>query len=215
MAVSPHGWTMMPNTGTNTEKRTLLFGGTFDPVHNGHLYIIRKAIELTDYERIIVMPAAISNFKPGTHPASGADRLAMLALALEHVDPHGRQIVLSSYEIDRKGVSYTYDTVCEMYRRYAISGRLGFLMGDDLVAGLAGWYRFDDLKRLVDFVCFTRDGGNLDCPPGAAVRFLSVEPYHASSTDVRSGDVEGLPAEVAGYIDRHGLYYAGGNRQRG
>ena len=169
----------MPSTGTSTDRRTLLFGGTFDPVHYGHLYIISKAIELTDYERIVVMPAAISNFKPGTHPAGGADRLAMLSLALEHVDARGREIVLSSYEIDKSGVRY----------------------------------RYDDLCALVDFVCFTRDGVNLDCPEGAAVRFFSVEPFHASSTDVRSGDMTGLPPEVARYIEEHGLYHAGRNRQ--
>ena len=213
MAASPPEWTTMPSTGTSTDRRTLLFRGTFDPVHYGHLYIISKAIELTDYERIVVMPAAISNFKPGTHPAGGADRLAMLSLALEHVDARGREIVLSSYEIDKSGVSYTYDTVCEMYRRFGIAGRLGFLMGDDLLADPSRRYRHDDLCALVDFVCFTRDGVNLDCPEGAAVRFFSVEPFHASSTDVRSGDMTGLPPEVARYIEEHGLYHAGRNRQ--
>ena len=105
----------MLSTGTNTEKSTLLFGGTFDPVHKGHLYILDKAIELSGYERIIIMPAFISNFKPGTHPADAMQRYEMLSLALEDFDSRGTELVLSDWEIRKGGVSYTYDTVCQIY----------------------------------------------------------------------------------------------------
>ena len=87
----------MRTTGTNTEKKTLLFGGSFDPVHKGHLYIIEKACELTDYERIIIMPAYKSNFKRGTKPASAAERYEMLSIALaDLVLPHDLMQLLHS-----------------------------------------------------------------------------------------------------------------------
>lgn len=199
----------MLSTGTNTEKSTLLFGGTFDPVHKGHLYILDNAIELSGYERIIIMPAFISNFKPGTHPADAMQRYEMLSLALEDFDSRGTELVLSDWEIRKGGVSYTYDTVCQIYKDYALKGRLGFLMGDDLIDRLTGWYRYDDLCSIVDFVCFTRDDRPLDCPHGACVKFYHVTAYEASSTAVREGDVTQLPDAVRRYIEEHGLYYAG------
>ena len=198
---------MMRTTGTNTEKKTLLFGGSFDPVHKGHLYIIEKACELTDYERIIIMPAYKSNFKRGTKPASAAERYEMLSIALaDLVLPHDAEIVLSSYEIEKKGISYTYDTVRHIYDEYALNGKLGFLMGDDLLHDLDRWYNYDALKELVTFVCFTRCRDSLTYPGDADIIFYDVPPYKASSTDVREGDFSELTTDVRRYIEEHGLY---------
>ena len=83
--------TTMPTTETSTEKSTLLFGGSFDPVHRGHEYILEKALEKTDYERIVVMPAHLSNFKQDSRPACAADRLNMLHLAFDGLDTGGRE----------------------------------------------------------------------------------------------------------------------------
>ena len=175
---------------------TLLFGGSFDPVHIGHLYIIRKAFELTGASRIIVMPASLSNFKQGHSPAPAADRLAMLRLALEDFEvPGGCQVVISDWELSR-----------------AVNGRLGFLIGDDLLPGLPGWWRWDELRRLVTFVCFTR-GGVATVPDGADVLLYEVEACEASSSAVRAGDLSLLPPKVARYVETHGLYDTRKNSQ--
>lgn len=207
--------TTLSTTATSTDrKKTLLFGGSFDPVHSGHLYIVSKAIELTDYQRIVVMPTSVSNFKPGSRPASGADRLAMLRLAFDDFDSRGRELVISGWEVAKGGVSYTLETVKAMYSLFPVEGTLGFLMGDDLLEGLERWYGYGELVKLVHFVCLTR-GGAVAHPAGACVEFLSVAPLRASSTAVRSGEEgEGLE-KVRAYIEEHGLYYAGRNREGG
>ncbi len=203
--------TRMLNTGMSID--TLLFGGSFDPVHIGHLYIIRKAFELTGASRIIVMPASLSNFKQGHSPAPAADRLAMLRLALEDFEvPGGCQVVISDWELSRGGVSYSYDTVVHVRSSWAVNGRLGFLIGDDLLPGLPGWWRWDELRRLVTFVCFTR-GGVATVPDGADVLLYEVEACEASSSAVRAGDLSLLPPKVARYVETHGLYDTRKNSQ--
>ena len=112
------------------------------------------------------------------------------------------------------GVSYTLETVKAIYSLFPVEGTLGFLMGDDLLAGLERWYGYEELVKLVHFVCLTR-GGAVAHPAGACVEFLSVAPLRASSTAVRSGEEgEGLE-KVRAYIEEHGLYYAGRNREGG
>ena len=112
----------------------------------------------------------------------------------------------SSYEIEKKGISYTYDTVRHIYDEYALKGKLGFLMGDDLLHDLDRWYNYDALKELVTFVCFTRGRDSLTYPGDADIIFYDVPPYKASSTDVRDGDYSELTTDVRRYIEEHGLY---------
>ena len=199
----------MPSIEMKSEK-TLLFGGTFDPVHKGHLYLLRMAEEHTDYNRVIIVPAYISNFKQGTHPASGADRMAMLSIAIkEYYELYKEsrlEIILSDIELNREGVSYTYDTVVSILKEYPIEGRLGFLMGDDLLEGLDRWYRFDDLKHLVTFVCFTRGFHEAESETDADISYIPIEAYHSSSTEIREGKFGNLTKGVYEYVVSHGLY---------
>lgn len=193
----------------STEKKSLLFGGSFDPVHKGHVHIIKAALELTDYERIIVMPASVSNFKQKARGVSGQHRLAMLHLALDNIRAEGRQIIISDYEIRKGGVSYTYDTVKAVYQLFRVKGTLGFLMGDDLIQDLDKWYHYDELVRLVDFVCFTRLGSHPAAPAGANVRYYDIPPLVSSSSTVRQGDLDLTEDSVREYIIEHGLYGTG------
>lgn len=199
----------MQSTGMKSRK-TLLFGGTFDPVHLGHMYLLKMAGEKTDYERIILMPAKISNFKQGRPPASGVDRLRMLQIQVEEFlseNPSFRpEVVISTLELEREGVSYTYDTVRTVLDTYAVEGRLGFLMGDDLLSGLDHWYHFNELSALVTFVCFTRGMHPMQNVPGADITFIKVTPYESSSSQVREGDFSHLGKGVRDYVISHGLY---------
>lgn len=191
-------------------EKTLLFGGTFDPVHLGHMYLLKMAGEKTDYKRIILMPAKISNFKQGRPPASGVDRLRMLQIQVEEFlseNPDFRpEVIISTLELDREGVSYTYDTVKSLLETYPVEGRLGFLMGDDLLSGLDHWYHFEELSRLVTFVCFTRGMHPMQNIPGADITFIKVRPYESSSSQVREGDYSHLGKGVRDYVISHGLY---------
>ncbi len=199
----------MPTT-ERSSKRTLLFGGSFDPVHMGHLHLLKMAAQCTDYERIILMVARLSNFKQDSRPASGPDRLCMLKIAVdEFLSEHPGfplEIVISDMELERKGVSYTYDTVCDVYRRFPIEGKLGFLMGDDLLSSLDHWYRYDELKRIVTFVCFSRNGIGIPEGLDADINMIESPVFEASSTSVRGGDLSGLTRGVRAYILEHGLY---------
>jgi len=187
-------------------KKTLLFGGTFDPVHEGHMHIIRQAELYTDYERLIIMPARLSNFKQHSNPASAEDRLAMLHLALSDYKPLRMEILISTLEVEREGVSYTYDTVKDVLSLYPVEGRLGFLMGDDLLKDLDKWYKAEELRKLLAFVCFTRSGSAEYDYPGYDIRMIEAPSLDASSTDVRNGRFEHLSKGVRDYVVSHGLY---------
>lgn len=193
-----------------TSKPTLLFGGTFDPVHNGHLHLLKMAETHTDYLRVIIMPARISNFKQGTRPADAEDRWQMLLIAIDeykNANPTSRlELIPSRYEIDKEEVSYTYETVKEVIKTYPIEGKLGFLMGDDLIPSLDKWYNFKELEKHVEFVCFTRDGNKARQIRGAEIKYIQSEVFPSSSSAVREGDFSNLSPGVRNYVRTHRLY---------
>src|SRR5688572_14521185 len=134
-------------------KRIGLFGGSFDPVHIGHLLVAQAACEELSLDRLFFIPAAQSPFKPATEPAVAALRLRMLRLALA-----GK----SNYEIDeqetqRGGVSFTIDTVRDYGARFP-GAELFYLIGADHVPTLPKWRDAEELARLVQFVVIPRPG---------------------------------------------------------
>ncbi len=201
------------------EMKVAMLGGSFDPVHLGHLFLLHCAVSMSDYDTFIVVPAALSNFKRTNAPkATDNDRLEMLRLALlDYKDIYPQDcdadIRLSTMELDRGGVSYTYDTVMDLKRDMDIHGRLGLIMGDDQIPSLARWYRFDDLKREVRFlVCRRNQDGALWTLMPEGVVYSKIEPSglapQSSSgfrADVHSrmGD---LSPRVAEYVRDHDLY---------
>lgn len=203
--------------------RTAVFGGTFDPVHLGHLHLIHSLVKYTDYERIIIIPVANPPHKNDEPTVTSNERLTMLELALEdynHLYTNEREVelLIETCEIDRGGISYMYDTVQELYQRYQIDGKIGLVIGDDLVAGLRRWYRFNRLRNLVEIVVVRRNREGLQepLPPGVVARFLDNPIFSDSSTQVRTllatneGSLEELNSlvslRVATYIVENGLY---------
>ena len=203
--------------------RTAVIGGTFDPVHLGHLHLIYSLLQLTDYERIIIIPAAKPPHKPNEPVVTSEARLAMLELALldyTRLYPKGRSvhILIDTCEIDRGGTSYMFDTVNELHQRYDIDGKIGMVIGDDLVPGLRRWYRFDELRNQVRFIILRRSGEERShlLPPGVMARFLENPILVDSSTQVRNLLAGGEATEseltalvspsVANYIMEHELY---------
>jgi nicotinate-nucleotide adenylyltransferase len=182
--------------------RIALFGGTFDPIHHGHLILARDAIEQLTLDRVIFIPAALSPHKPSLVPAPSVSRRAMIMAAIEG-EPH---FTMDECELHRFGPSYTIDTVELMHSRFA-SAELFYLIGHDNSAKLDTWHRIDDLRRLVQFVILDRDA-NADAPAGPRI----VRRIDISATDIRQRVKRGLsirylvPDAVRHIIARDHLY---------
>src|SRR5579862_307336 len=128
-------------------KKIGLFGGSFDPVHLGHLLVARAACEEAGLDRLFFIPAAQSPFKPGVSTAPAAERLRLLRLALAGQCKYE----IDEQEIKRGGVSYTIDTVRDYARRFP-GAELFYLIGADHVPALAKWREAAELARLVEFI---------------------------------------------------------------
>lgn len=191
-----------------TEHAIGLFGGSFDPVHLGHLLVARAACEEAGLERLFFIPAAQSPFKPDAAPAPAAERLRMLRLALA-----GR----SDYEIDdqelqRGGVSYTIDTVRDYARRFP-KAKLHWLIGADHVPLLNNWRDADELARLTEFLAIPRPGqADAVFAPPFRGRTLKGFPLGVSASQIRARVKAGLPVDhlvpavVAEAIRNYRLY---------
>jgi nicotinate-nucleotide adenylyltransferase len=130
-----------------------LFGGSFDPVHLGHLLVAQAAREELGLDRLFFIPAAQSPFKPDRKPTSAASRLRLLRLALA-----GKPwCEIDEQELHRGGVSYTIDTVRDYARRFP-EAHLLYLIGGDHVPKLPAWREADELARRVEFVAVPRPG---------------------------------------------------------
>ncbi|MGD1820642.1 MAG: nicotinate (nicotinamide) nucleotide adenylyltransferase [Pleomorphochaeta sp.] len=148
-------------------KYYAMFGGSFDPIHLGHLHLIHNVYQKTRYKKLILVPLFANKFKEGYNTIDSLDRINMINLALEDykkIYPEDKdiEIILDTCEIDRGGYSYTYDTVRYIYENYNLTNKLGLLMGDDLVPTLTKWYNFDKLKELVKFIICNRNNEELE-----------------------------------------------------
>lgn len=216
-------------TGTQDQPLRVLYGGTFDPVHDGHLGIARHARDALDAE-IRLMPAADPPHKGPTH-AEAAQRAQMLRLAVEG-EPRLR---VDLRELEREGPSYTVDTLRTLRDEVGPAQPWAILVGADSFRALDSWSRWRELFELAHIVVAQRPGNGLEdglpemvaaaaagrwaaCAQelhaGAAGRILVLRqplfPHSASELRRRIAAGEPwrdwVPVAVAGYIDRHGLY---------
>jgi nicotinate-nucleotide adenylyltransferase len=192
----------------NSSPKIGLYGGSFDPVHLGHLLVAQAACEEVGLERLFFIPAAQSPFKPDAQPTPATERLRLLRLALA-----GK----SNYEIDeqetkRGGVSYTIDTVRDYTRRFA-GAELYYLIGADHVPSLGKWREASELARTVEFVAIPRPGqAEPTFAPPFRGRTLKGFPLGVSASQIRERVKTGLPIEhlvtpaVAEAIRNYRLY---------
>jgi nicotinate-nucleotide adenylyltransferase len=166
-----------------------LFGGSFDPVHLGHLFVARAAREEAGLARVFFIPAAQSPFKPEAQPAPAAERLRWLRLALAG----DTTAEVDDQEIRRGGASYTIDTVRAYAREYP-AAELFYLIGADQTAQLHLWREAGELARLVQFLVVPRPG---EAPAALAAPFrgrvLRGCPLGVSSSEIRARLKAGLP----------------------
>src|SRR5690348_8304362 len=131
-----------------------IFGGSFDPVHLGHLLVAQAAIEELGLDRLFFVPATQSPFKPANQPAPAAVRLQLLRLAAARKTNYE----IDDQEIRRGGVSYTIDTLRD-YAKRCPQAELFYLIGADNAAKLSEWREADELAKLAEFVALPRPGG--------------------------------------------------------
>ena len=192
----------------NSLKKIGLYGGSFDPVHLGHLLVAQAAFEEVGLDRLFFIPAAQSPFKPGSQPTPAQERLRLLRLALA-----GRSdCEIDTQEIDRGGVSYTIDTVRDYARRFP-GAQLYYLIGADHVASLGNWREAAELAKLVEFVMIPRPGQpDASFPPPFRGRKLKGFPLGVSASQIRARVKAGLPIDhlvapaVAEAIRNYRLY---------
>jgi nicotinate-nucleotide adenylyltransferase len=172
-------------------QRIGIFGGSFDPVHIGHLLVAQAAMEELRLDRLYFIPAAQSPFKPENHPSPPTDRVRLLRLAL--AGKHNCEI--DEQEVRRGGISYTIETLRDYARRFPQAGLL-CLIGADNVASLPDWLEANELARLAEFVAIPRPGESpATFPPPFRGRMLQGFPFGVSSSQIRARVKGGLPID--------------------
>ena len=187
-------------------------GGSFDPVHHGHLVAARDAREACALDRVVFVPAAQAPLKPAAVRASASDRLAMLRAAVAS-EPG---FAVSDHELRRGGTSYTVDTA-RFFRAEFPGAQLFWIIGADQLARLPRWKDLPALAQLVEFIVVTRPGSAwrrpAGLPRGLRLHRCSGHTAGVSSTELRARARAGLPLEwfapqkVVALIRRRRLYH--------
>ena len=196
--------------------KTVIFGGTFNPFHLGHLKLMREVIKAVSPDRFILMPAHLPPHKHAEELATDVDRLEMCRLASKEVP--GAEV--SDYEINAGGKSYTVFTLEHFHDLYP-DDDLYFAMGSDMLISFLNWYKPDRIMELATLVCNCRDEHDREAIASAKAEIESrggrciiteCEALVCSSTEIRKRIDNGLrfddlvPASVAEYIKKRGLY---------
>ncbi len=132
--------------------KIVIFGGSFNPLHIGHLFIAEEARTELGYDKVIFVPSNISSHKEDLSGITSSARLEMLEEALNKYD----YFIVDPSDIKRGGVSYSIDTVNHIYQNYSFKGKPGFIIGDDLLNDFKTWKTADKLKQLIDLIVVKR-----------------------------------------------------------
>lgn len=213
---SPH----LPELGADRQReyRLGIMGGTFDPIHYGHLVTAEQAREALELDLVLFMPAGVPAFKQGQRVTDAEDRYAMTVLATA-ANP---AFDASRFEIDRDGVTYTIDTLRALRANYPENVKLFFITGADAILDLVTWHDAAAMAELATFIAATRPGYDIDqarqrvSASGVPfdVRYIEIPALAISSTNIRSRmrankSVRYLTSEsVIGYIRKNNLYNA-------
>ena len=189
-------------------ERLGVLGGTFDPVHSGHVLLAQAILERLPLDRVLFVPAADPPHKRCL-VASAAHRFEMVRLAIEDLDG----MEASRAELDRDGPSYTVETLRHFRSHYANS-ELYLIIGADNISDLSTWHDPEGILALATVVSGSRDEQALpqDAKFGSRILRVQTPAYDISSTDIRQRLLQGLPVRylvpeaVERYLATHGLY---------
>ena len=212
-----------------SQQRFALYGGTFDPVHTGHLEIARRVSELFEIEKLLFIPAQMAPHKIGRLVTEPIHRYAMLALATQN-DP---KLSISTFELDAPDRRYTVDTIEYFQRLFGEASELFFIMGGDSWSEITTWREWERLLTMTNHIVVTRPGyepstthvgaiserivdlrsgkGTLD---QKGIFFTDVVFNDVSATNIRrlasegrTEELDGLvPGPVLEYIRKYGIY---------
>jgi nicotinate-nucleotide adenylyltransferase len=186
------------------QEKICLFGGTFDPVHLGHIYIAQAAVKELNLSQVIFLPCRQSPHKIGEQHASGTHRLAMCQLATQNF-PWAK---IDDFDLTSPPPSYSWRTAQAMQHKYP-SAQLYWLMGSDQWDALLNWDQPETLANLVEFIVFSR---GTRPKPRQGFRMHAIQGNHPASASAIRHTISGkktkqwLHPEVNEYIQRHGLY---------
>jgi nicotinate-nucleotide adenylyltransferase len=217
-------------------RRAAIYGGTFDPVHNGHIEVAGRILQLFELDEVIFVPACVPPHKRGAGITSAFHRFAMLALATQH----DARLRISTLELDAPERPYAVDTVERMQSAIGSSHRLFFMIGADSWAEITAWHEWQRLLKMCDLIVVTRPGYDLsrkilteiatvvdargmrreeisellNADGGSRVFLTDAAMVDVAATTIRtaarSSEMEKLremvPAEVASYIEKYELY---------
>ena len=197
-------------------KKTVIFGGTFNPIHYAHLEIIQNVLTLPSTEKVLVMPTATPPHKISDNLACDADRLEMCKLALSGVE----NVVVSDAELLRGGRSYTYDTLRHL-RSNNPQEQFALVCGGDMIVTFKEWYKYKEILKNTEIIAIRRvgiDNTQFDeavrdlINEGAVINVLKNHIMGISSTEIRENIdndeylLKYLPKCVLEYIRDNDLY---------
>ena len=193
----------------SSPKRLALFGGTFDPIHNGHLDLALLARNECGLDELLFLPCARSPLKSSAPVASDEQRCQMVSLALAE---RGWEnwASLSRFEIDRPPPSYSWRTA-DHFRQIDPKSTLYWIVGGDQWEQIERWAEPERLRRTLRFIVVTRRGSRAHPRPGWEATFLEFE-HPASATAIREGcgKLDWLPQPVSKFIEAEKLYHQRG-----
>jgi nicotinate-nucleotide adenylyltransferase len=213
----------MDNFNLHGYKKIAIMGGTFDPIHNGHLVAAEAVRDELGIEKIVFMPTGNPPHKQGIGITDALTRYVMTVLATSS-NPY---FCVSRIETDRAGMSYTIDTIKALRKLCDKDCEVYFITGADAIEELPTWHKPDELMKICKFIGVTRPGikphnmkdsiKELEEKYGADIRFLEVPALAISSTDIRNRVFAGktisylVPTSVGGHIHKEELYTDGGD----
>ncbi len=188
-------------------KRIGILGGTFNPVHIGHLAIAQTVLDEFKLDKVIFVPSNLPPHKRKKNVISARERYQMLCLAVK-----GNPCFdISDFEIKRKGKSYSIHTVNYFLEQFSKKTKFFFIIGSDMLAGLTSWKKFEELNRKVNFVAVNRKGFE-KVKSKTKVKKIDTLDLGISSSYIRRCLRNGktvkylLPESVSNYIDKRKLY---------
>lgn len=188
-------------------KRVGILGGTYNPPHIGHLIIANEVKHALELDEVRLMPTAMSPHKEVDYAVTKEQRLEMVKRAAGETEG----LVVSAYEVERGGVSYTFDTIRSLQEE-ELDVKFYFIIGGDMIEQLNTWHRIDELTEIVTFVGVNRPGWSSDTE--YPVQLVRIPEIDLSSTFIRKRIQEDgpvtflIPPAVEAYIRQEGLYGA-------
>ena len=179
-------------------SRVGIYGGTFDPIHLGHLHVVTQLFEKDLIDQLVVIPAGqplLRDFQPR---ATGQQRFTMCELAVTTLPETIRaKVSVNPIEILRDGPSYAIDTVVALQASFP-NDQIFLVIGADAFEKINQWHRIDDLEKMVQIICINR--------PGYKGQGIDINALDVSATSIREGRNAQVPEKVGAFIRENGLY---------